>query len=165
MKFLHFLRHAKSAWDQPGLTDRERGLKKRGKREAPLMGMALAKHMTPMTIAVSPARRAQLTLAGLCTGWPELEKVEHSTVEALYTFSSNDLFKWIAEQKDTDALFMIGHNPGMTSMINTLSGQFVLGNLPTAGYVALKLEIDFWRDLQPGCAEVTFSLFPKQLRK
>ena len=118
-----------------------------------------------MSIAVSPARRAQLTLAGLCEGWPELGEIEHSTVEALYTFSSNDLFEWIAEQQDTDALFMIGHNPGMTSMVNTLSGQFVLGNLPTAGYVELALQIDCWRDLQPGCAAVTFSLFPKQLRK
>ncbi|MEH6636907.1 MAG: histidine phosphatase family protein, partial [Halioglobus sp.] len=62
MKTLHLLRHAKSSWDHPGLSDRERPLNKRGERDAPLMGKALSGEMSPMNIAVSPARRAQLTL-------------------------------------------------------------------------------------------------------
>ena len=68
MKTLHLLRHAKSAWDQPHLSDRERGLNKRGRRDAPRIGEMLAQRLAPMSIAVSPARRAQLTLEGLCTG-------------------------------------------------------------------------------------------------
>ena len=72
MKTLHLLRHAKSAWDQPGLADRQRGLNKRGKRDAPRMGAALAAMIPPQSVAVSPAKRAQLTLDGLCAGWPAL---------------------------------------------------------------------------------------------
>ena len=64
MKTLHLLRHAKSAWDQPGLSDRDRGLNKRGRRDAPRMGAALANLVGPHSIAVSPAQRAQLTLQG-----------------------------------------------------------------------------------------------------
>jgi phosphohistidine phosphatase len=164
MKTLHLLRHAKSSWDQPHLSDRERGLNKRGKRDAPRMGEALSRRMAPMSIAVSPARRAQLTLEGLCEGWAALGELSHDTDEDLYTFSSGDLFDWIAQQDESQrALFVISHNPALTDLVNTLVGDYVLDNLPTAGYVQLALEIDHWRDLRQGCAVVEYSVFPKQL--
>ena len=164
MKILHLLRHAKSAWDQPGLADRERGLNKRGKRDAPRMGRALAGHMEPMPIAVSPARRAQLTLEGLCRGWPGLGDLPHSTEEDLYTFAVDDLCHWLAEQDDSlGALFLIGHNPALTDLVNTLAGARSLANLPTAGYLELALPIDRWRDMRQGCGKIAFSLFPRQL--
>jgi len=164
MKILHLMRHAKSAWDQPGLSDRERELNKRGKRDAPRMGEALAQRMAPMIIAASPARRAQLTLAGLCSGWPALAELPHRIEEDLYTFSADDLFNFIGAQDDSQRrVFIIGHNPAFTDLINTLVGDDNLYNLPTAGYVELALAIDRWRDLQPACAMLSFSLFPKQL--
>ena len=164
MKTLHLLRHAKSAWDNPGLSDRERPLNKRGQRDAPRMGQALSGRLAPMSIAVSPARRAQLTLDGLCSGWSALGDVRHYTEEDLYTFSDEDLFEWIAGQDDNHrALFIIGHNPALTDLINTLTGRFSLDNLPTAGYAELSLQIDRWQDLADGCGALDFSLFPKQL--
>ncbi|RLA51194.1 MAG: phosphoglycerate mutase [Gammaproteobacteria bacterium] len=164
MKTLHLLRHAKSSWDQPTFSDRDRGLNKRGVRDAPRMGEALAQRMAPMTIAVSPARRAQLTLHGLCEGWPALGDQVHCTEEDLYTFSCGDLLQWIAGQDDTHrALFVIAHNPALTDLVNTLTRQYSLDNLPTAGYIELALQIDHWRNLLQGCAVVRYSLFPKQL--
>ena len=164
MKILHLMRHAKSAWDQPGLSDRERELNKRGMRDAPRMGEALAQRMAPMVITVSPARRAQLTLAGLCVGWPALAELPHRTEEDLYTFSADDLFNFIAAQDDGERrVFIIGHNPALTELINTLVGDDNLYNLPTAGYVELALAIDRWRDVQQACAMMPFSLFPKEL--
>jgi phosphohistidine phosphatase len=164
MKILHLMRHAKSAWDQPGLADRERELNKRGKRDAPRMGKALAQRMAPMSIAVSPARRAQLTLQGLCDGWPALGELPHRSEQDLYTFSADDLLDFIAAQDDSQRrLFMIGHNPAFTDLVNTLVGEDKLYNLPTAGYVELALAIDRWRDLQQACAVMPFSLFPKEL--
>lgn len=164
MKTLHLLRHAKSAWDQPGLTDRERGLNKRGKRDAPRMGQALAGRLEPMPIAVSPARRAQLTLKGLCRAWPGLGDLPHSTQEDLYTFAADDLYHWLCEQDDSlGALFVIGHNPALTDLANTLAGAGSLANLPTAGYLELALPIDRWQDMRQGCGNIQFSLFPRQL--
>ena len=46
MKTLLILRHAKSAWGNPGLPDHERPLNKRGKRDAPRMGQLLARDST-----------------------------------------------------------------------------------------------------------------------
>ena len=164
MKSLHLLRHAKSSWDNPGLSDRERPLNKRGQRDAPRMGRALAERLAPMSIAVSPARRAQLTLDGLCSGWSALADVRHYTEEDLYTFSDHDLFDWVASRDDRHrALFLIGHNPALTDLVNSLTGRYCLDNLPTAGYAEVSLQIDHWRDLASGCGSLAFTLFPKQL--
>jgi len=37
MKTLLLIRHAKSSWDQPGLSDFDRPLNERGKKDAPVM--------------------------------------------------------------------------------------------------------------------------------
>ena len=164
MKILHLLRHAKSGWDDPSLSDRDRELNARGRGDAPRMGAALSKFIEPMAITVSPARRAQLTLAGLCDGWPALAEFEHITDESLYTFSSADHLRWIAAQDEAqDAIFMISHNPGLTDLVNTLTRDFTLGNLPTAGYVQLSLDIGRWDQLTPCVAQLEHRLFPKQL--
>ncbi len=164
MKTLHLMRHAKSAWDQPGLSDRERGLNRRGRRDAPRMGEALAAALPALPVAVSPARRAQLTLAGLEEGWPALAELKHRTDEALYTFDSEVLVDWIRREDDGQAqLFIISHNPALTELINWLLGRWQLDNLPTAGYAELSLEVDSWHDVAAGCANLAFTLFPKNL--
>ena len=115
MKTLHLLRHAKSSWDDPGLADYERGLNKRGRRDAPRMGRVLSAQLPAMAMQVSPALRARLTLEGLCDGWPGLAAQEHRYAEQLYTFSRAELMRWIAACGGQQAeLFLISHNPGLT---------------------------------------------------
>ena len=164
MKTLRLLRHAKSSWDAMGLSDRERGLNKRGKRDAPRMGAALARRIAPMAIAVSPARRAQLTLGGLCDGWSALADFSHITVEDLYTFSAEGVLEWLRGQDDAQqTLFIIGHNPALTDLANTLADGEGPANLPTAGFLELSLQIDRWRDVRQVSAVIEFSLFPRDL--
>lgn len=43
MKTLILLRHAKSSWDFPDLSDHDRPLNNRGKKDAPLMAEVLKK--------------------------------------------------------------------------------------------------------------------------
>ena len=164
MKKLHLLRHAKSSWNHPEQSDRERGLNKRGKRDGPRMGAALAQRMAPLQILVSPARRAQLTLGGLCDGWPALSQLHHITDEDLYTFSADDLFAWLQERDDAHSeVFVIGHNPALTDLSNALVDDEGLANLPTAGYLELVLHVDHWRDIRQGCGRIEYRLFPRQL--
>src|SRR6202022_2048110 len=62
MKTLFLIRHAKSSWDDPALSDKDRPLGDRGRRDAPRMGKRLAKrNVTPDLILSSPARRALTT--------------------------------------------------------------------------------------------------------
>ena len=163
-KELYLLRHAKSDWDDPSLDDRDRVLNERGRRNAPAMGAALGESMQPMSVRVSPAQRAQLTLAGLQDGWPDLRQCEHQVVEALYTFASGDLVDYIREQDDAEpALFLLGHNPGLTGLVNWVCGETVIANLPTAGFAHLSLDIDSWPELQAGCGRMARSLYPRDL--
>src|SRR5437016_3853420 len=61
MKTLFLIRHAKSSWDDPALSDKDRPLSDRGRRDAPKMGKRLAKRdVKPDLILSSPARRALL---------------------------------------------------------------------------------------------------------
>lgn len=164
MKTLHLLRHAKSAWDEPGLGDRQRGLNARGRRDAPAMGRALAGMLSPQPVHHSPARRAVLTLAGVCEGWPALANYPHQPVETLYTFDADDLLDWLAVQDDQlAALFLVGHNPAFTDLANALCGDWVLDNLPTAGYLRLSLGIEAWGQLGEGSARLEHRLFPREL--
>lgn len=164
MKTLHLLRHAKSSWREHQLADIDRGLNKRGLRDAPRMGEALAERLAPMSLAVSPAKRAQLTLEGLIAGWPALADYPHYTESDLYTFDAQDLLSWVAVQQGLhSALFIIGHNPALTELVNQLVGDWVLDNLPTAGYVELQLPIDRWSEVLHCQAQLKCQLFPKQL--
>lgn len=160
------LRHAKSAWDDPTASDRERELNNRGRRNAPQMGRALSAKLEPRVIHASPARRAQLTLGGLQDGWPGLQALDHVTDEALYTFSAEDLVDWLRRADDAEAsLFLVGHNPAFTDLVNWLCGERVLDNLPTAGFARLDLDIGSWADLAEGCGRLAERLFPKELEQ
>ena len=165
MKRLHLLRHAKSSWDDPELGDRERGLNRRGLRDSRLIGAALSELLEPMPISVSVARRAQLTRVALSESWPALAVMEHSDEEDLYTFHSDNLVRWIARQNNAlNCVFIIGHNPALTDLINTLLGRVAFANLPTAGYVQLCLDIDQWDQLLHCAWSLEYHLFPKHLK-
>lgn len=164
MKTLCIMRHAKSDWGAGISSDFERGLNPRGQRDAPRMGAALMQWLPGQSIHASPARRAQQTLEGLIEGWPSLAEQSHHTVPDLYTFEVEDLVRWLqAQQSPSDHLWLLGHNPGLTDLVNWMCGEVLLDNLPTAGFVQLALAVDHWPDVHRGCAEVQQRLFPRQL--
>ncbi len=166
MKTLHLLRHAKSSWKDASLDDRERELNGRGRRDAPAMGAALAAQLAPMPVTVSPAARARLTLQGLCEGWPALAAQPHEVEEELYTFSGARLLAWLRRCSDArDSLFLLGHNPALTELVNTLLGELWLENLPTAGYVRLQLPGNTWRQAGEVPASADMLLVPRELAR
>ena len=62
MKTLILIRHAKSSWDAPGMSDSERPLNERGKKDAPEMAKRLRKRGLKIDAFVSsPAERALRT--------------------------------------------------------------------------------------------------------
>ena len=64
MKTLLMLRHAKSSWKDGSLSDHDRPLNERGKRDAPRMGQILKEQaLVPELIISSTAKRARKTAA------------------------------------------------------------------------------------------------------
>ena len=166
MKNLYLLRHAKSSWDDPSLSDAERPLNGRGRRDAPRMGAALGDRLPPMTFHVSPAERAQQTFAAVQQSWAGLEVRHGITAPALYTFNYTEVLRWIAAQSDdNDSLALVGHNPAFTELVNFFVGPGTLDNLPTAGWAELSIPIDEWSQAPnaKGEGELGYHLFPKSL--
>ena len=144
MKTLTIVRHAKSSWDHPGLTDRKRPLNKRGKRDAPLMGQRVRENgIRPSLILSSPATRAWATakIIAAAITYP-LEFLQRE--DSLYHASVDDILDVIvAQDPGFNSLMVVGHNPGLTDFVNYLSPGLT-GNLPTAGVVSVEIERDDW---------------------
>ena len=99
MKTLFLGRHAKSSWDDSGLSDFERPLNDRGERDAPEMGRRLAqKHRTADLILCSAAVRARTTAAILAKKWGY--EGDLLLEPKLYEASSSQMLDFIQELED-----------------------------------------------------------------
>ncbi len=162
MKTLTLVRHAKSSWKNPGLPDRMRPLNKRGRRAAPMMGRRLAEQGPPVELIVSsPAVRAAETAEAMAEEmeypWDEIV-----TDDGLYEADGAEILMVIERQDDwIDHLMLIGHNPGLTELVNTLAHAGV-ENVPTCGVVRLVYDVEYWAqisEVQP--VQVMFD-YPKR---
>ena len=149
MKTLILIRHAKSSWKDASLADRDRPLNKRGKRDAPEMGRRLAaRGGAPDLIVSSPATRALATARVIAeaVGYP-VDGIRED--ERIYMASPAELLEAIRGLDDGhERVFLFGHNPGLTELVNELS-EPALDNVPTCGVVELRLAADRWADLSP----------------
>ncbi len=162
MKTLFLGRHAKSSWDDSGLSDFERPLNDRGERDAPEMGRRLAeKHRTADVILCSAAVRARTTAAILAKEWGY--EGDLLLEPKLYEASSSQMLDFIQELEDeaTSAL-VVAHNPTITWLANLL-GNLSIGNVPTCGIVALTIPCDNWSEVEVGRAELIEFDFPKKV--
>ena len=117
------LRHAKSGWDNPALTDFERPLNKRGLKAAPTMGRFLREsNLIPDAIFSSTANRAQTTTRMV------VEAGEFSTepvyCDDLYLAPPANYCDHLATcPQDSQCVLVVGHNPGLEHLVRQLTGQ------------------------------------------
>lgn len=147
MKTLVLVRHAKSSWEDPRLADRDRPLNPRGRRDAPEMGRRLAaRDAPPDRILTSPAVRAATTAAVVAEAVGYAERVVE--IERLYGASSGEILDVIQGIDDRfDRVFLFGHNPGLTDLVNELSAP-TIPNVPTCGVVEFRIEEGSWSDVR-----------------
>lgn len=161
MKTLILVRHAKSSWDDPHLTDFDRPLSGRGKRDAPKMAEYLAsKNIRADLIVSSPANRA-ITTAQIIQEYQPAPKPAIVLERSLYHASASSILNVVQDQPDAAGTLMIfGHNPGFTDFANQLTDAYI-ENIPTCGVVGIQFEIDKWSDVKFGCGEQLYFYFPK----
>ena len=162
MKTLTLVRHAKSSWDDSSLSDRDRGLNARGKRDAPVMGERIAAAgVRPSMIITSPAVRAWTTAKIIAQeiGYP-IEFLQREN--DLYLASLDTLLDVVvAQENEFNNLMVVGHNPGLTDFANYLSPGLT-NNLPTAGVVSLNLNIKDWNLYERPATELLYFDYPKK---
>jgi len=165
MKTIILIRHAKSSWKFPELKDMDRPLNKRGLNDAPLMGKILKGHnLMPDLIMTSPAVRTSITAKTIAqaVGFNELQIV---TEPGLYLESKSKLLKVINNIDDRYAtVFIVGHNPGLTDLANSLTGESI-DNIPTCGAFGIQFEISSWKEVDKKTGKKLFFEFPKKHKK
>ena len=153
VKRVLLLRHAKSSWKDPDLTDHDRPLARRGREAAKLMAGYLRQHrMSPALVLCSSAARATQTLDHLT---PVLRGSEVRIEAGLYDASGRDLLDRLREVPEpTASVMLIGHNPAIEDLAGQLAGrgsalERMAGKFPTGALAALEFS-GRWRNLGPG---------------
>ncbi|NPV56273.1 MAG: histidine phosphatase family protein [Anaerolineae bacterium] len=164
MKNLLVMRHAKSSWKDNKLADKDRPLNKRGKKDAPMMGKHIrARELLPQLILCSSAERARATAKAVVDKSEYTGEVRY--LDDLYLAELDCILEVLHDlPEDLDRVMVIGHNPGLESLVQILSHQ--VDSLPTAAIAYLAIPIDSWKDLKEDKDSQLVELWlPKDLRK
>ena len=157
MKTVLLLRHAKSSWDHPQLTDHQRPLAKRGIKASPRIGRFIAdSDLVPQRVLCSSARRAVETwelVAEELDGHPAVEfrtDVYHATTGHLV-----DIIQNLPEGENR--VLLVGHNPTFEDLAIHLAGDGdpearaeLRQKYPTGALAVLEFPVHSWTQVSPG---------------
>jgi phosphohistidine phosphatase len=162
LRHLTLLRHAKSSWQESGLSDHDRPLSQRGQQDAPVMGRRmLARGTRPSLIISSTALRARHTAQIIARelGYPgEFLQREPE----LYLATPEQIMAVLARQADSfRSIVVCGHNPGLTELANRLAGCDI-DNIPTCGMVVIDLNLENWAGIATASGTRQLYDYPKK---
>ena len=170
MKQLAMMRHAKSDWGHPGLTDFDRPLNKRGRKAARAIGKELRhREIAFDQVVSSPAQRAKESVERLTDG---LEYEPHVRFEPqMYLPTTETLTKVIQALPDeAKTVMIVGHNPGFHDLVLRLTKddddghrERICGNFPTAAFSLISFPVERWGDIRPATGEIRELILPREL--
>lgn len=158
---LILMRHAKSSWDDPSLSDHDRPLNKRGKRASTALGTWLrATRWQPDQALVSDAQRTRETFARLKL------PLEAEFTSGLYLANTADM-QLVLEMATGDTVLMIGHNPGISEfaevLVKAAPQHRKFHDFPTGATLVLHFDIDSWDKVDAGEGKVLDFITPREL--
>ncbi|MFF8595676.1 SixA phosphatase family protein [Streptomyces sp. NPDC015220] len=150
-------RHAKADW--PQVTDHERPLTERGRKDAAVAGRKLADTGVAFDLALcSTATRTRETWKLAVHELPHRPKTVYE--ERIYEASPGELIAVLNETPDdVRNLVLIGHNPGVQGLAEVLSGsaeddareRMGRRGFPAAAFAVVTFD-GSWKTLEPGAA-------------
>ncbi|MCS7074215.1 MAG: histidine phosphatase family protein [Bacteroidia bacterium] len=160
MKILYLIRHAKSSWDNPLLSDFERPLNERGLRDAPIMGKRLAeKNIYPDLLISSPAVRT-LTTARLLAAEIQYPGDKILEIKELYDASLTTFLRVLENLPDEyREVMIVAHNPTVSNVCMYLCHFQV--ELPTCAIVKISFPFFSWKMLSAGTGLLEWYDTPK----
>jgi phosphohistidine phosphatase len=164
MKTLILMRHAKSSWDSPTLSDHDRPLNDRGIQSAIALGDWLReKKLTPDQALVSSSVRTQETFAGL-----NLE-VKPTLKSELYHASSDVLLESI-KHAEGETIIVIAHNPGigdlalrLARMMRQHPNHSRFADYPTGATLVIQWNAESWGSIDWSQGEILEFIVPSEL--
>jgi len=174
VKTLYLLRHAKSSWDDPSLSDEERPLAPRGRRAATAMAHHLRREgVAPDRILCSPSLRTRQTLdhlAPVLMGPGNAGAIRFEP--AIYEAAPHQLLALLqSTPPEMSSLLLIGHNPGMASLAVSLlspdghdaSLAHLQRKYPTGALATFQFPHAEWDALRPGSCRLLSFVRPREL--
>jgi phosphohistidine phosphatase len=161
------LRHAKSSWSDPTLSDFDRPLAPRGERASKLIAEYLSRNgINPTLVLCSPSVRTRQTLAAIEPSLGEGVAVEFA--DELYSAPDTVLDRLRLLPESVDSVMLIGHNPGLQELACALAAQGsdlprLKEKFPTGALATLLVRSDGWSALGPGEAELVDYVVPREL--
>ena len=162
-KLLLILRHAKSSLEFEELSDHDRPLNNRGKRDAPLMGRKLLKQqLVPQLIISSSAVRAHSTARKVAKACGYEDEILIDPV--LYGSGYSDYLNVLINQEDKhDIIMLVGHNPISEQLVEVLTGEIV--TMSTCAIACISLPITSWKQIIAKTKGQLLNLWrPKELK-
>ena len=162
MKTLFLLRHAKSEPASAGLSDFERTLNDRGRADAALIGnLVRDRELGFDSVVSSPAIRARETTE-LVLKAAELG-VGIRLDPQVYEAEALHLLKVVNElDPEAEAAVLVGHNPGMSELLQLLTSDSQ--SLSTATLAKIDLNVSDWEEVKVGSGKVDWAVRAKDLR-
>lgn len=148
MRELILIRHAKSDWGDPTLSDHDRPLNDRGVRNAPMMAQRLLDSgIAPQRIISSTATRARTTAEafGGALG------LEVELDEELYLASASTLLSK-AVASGSASLVLVAHDPGISDLAWRLSDGGI-DHMPTCAVARFRWDVDEWSEATSRAAD------------
>lgn len=171
MRQLLLLRHAKSSWDDPQLSDHARPLNLRGRKNATMMAAAFRSlNLVPDVVLVSSARRTLQTMEAL-EPWERAPRIE--PLDALYLAGADEILDVVrVSAPDAQCLLVVGHNPGLHDLAIRLCGadeyggdsemQRIALGYPSGALAQFSVTGD-WGDIGPAATRLIRFLAPSDL--
>ena len=162
MKRIVLLRHAKSSWDDPALSDHDRPLAPRGRRAIAMVADHVrANGLRVDLVLCSSALRARETLERLGDAFGEAEVLVE---DGLYAASDDELLERLRRLPDeVGSVAMIGHNPGLHDLAVALTrAGRTLERYPTGALAELSFD-GAWSELGSGHSKLVDFVKPKDL--
>jgi phosphohistidine phosphatase len=170
MRRLLLLRHAKSSWAEPGASDHDRPLNRRGEEAAPRIGAYLRRHkLIPDGVLCSTARRARATWDLVAAEAPAAPPAAYEA--RLYDASPRTLLDVFHRAlPDARSVLVVGHNPGLQEVATQLIAAGDLDDrerlrekLPTGGLVVIDFAIEDWAKLHARSGRLERFVVPRML--
>jgi phosphohistidine phosphatase len=162
---LTLVRHAKSCWDNPQLTDYRRPLNARGQNDLSGIAQRFAQQLAliaPMRILSSGATRTQITAKALHAALPTAPELVID--DGLYEATPETLLRIVQGQSmEYRHIVLVGHNPGLESLLTRVTGE-TLTKFPTGAIASMSLHVPEWRWLSSDKATLDWFDTPKQHR-
>jgi len=162
MLILTLVRHAKSSRDYPELSDFERPLNPRGRKEAPLIATRLRKaDIKPDLLVSSPATRAIAT-ARLFAEELNMHLDEIVLNPHIYEASAWTLLHIVRSlSPEFDDVMLFGHNPGISNFARDLVKECPFDEMPTSAAARIELPARAWSLVAPGSGKLLRYETPK----